>query len=273
LAGPSPAKRATVVGAAGFVGSFLVAQLRPDGWDVYAPAKGDPDLLTRDLGTVFYCAGLTADYDRRPFDTVEAHASLVSRVIEAGRFDKFVYCSSTRLYDGQGKTEVHEAEPLVFDPTDPRRVYDLSKALGENLTIARTGGRGAVARLSNVYDYSPGAPGFLSEWLIKARETRDIVLESSPNIARDYINLADVIEALIAIAVDGQGIYNVAAGRLSTNADIARVFEKAGWNVQFTGDASPAPPPNASVERLAALGVTALPVEDVVYSYLETLKA
>ena len=37
-------------------------------WDVYAPAKGDPELLERDLGTVFYCAGLTADYDRRPFD-------------------------------------------------------------------------------------------------------------------------------------------------------------------------------------------------------------
>lgn len=264
---------ATVVGAAGFVGARLTARLIADGWDVWAPAKGDPDLFARDLGVVFYCAGLTADYDRRPFDTVEAHASLVSELIKADRFTRLVYCSSTRLYDGQKKAEVHEAEPLVFDPADPRRVYDLSKALGENLTLARTGGRGAVARLSNVYDWSDGAPGFLSEWLIEARRNRDLKLASSPNIARDYIHLDDTVAALIAIATEGQGIYNVAAGRLTTNADIARVFEAAGFWVKFTGDANPLPPPNASAERLARLGVTAQPVEAVVAAYLKGLPA
>lgn len=263
--------QATVVGAAGFVGARLTARLQADGWSVWAPAKGDPALFKRDLGTVFYCAGLTADYDRRPFDTVAAHASLVSELIRADRFDRLVYCSSTRLYDGQKKPEVHEAEPLVFDPADPRRVYDLSKALGENLTLARTGGRGAVARLSNVYDWEDGAPGFLSEWLIEARRNRDLALNSSPNIARDYIHLDDTVAALIAIAERGQGIYNVAAGRLTTNADIARVFETAGFWVKFTGDANPPPPPNASAERLAGLGVRARPVEDVVAAYLEGL--
>lgn len=267
------AQAATVVGAAGFVGARLTQRLRADGWEVWAPAKGDPGLLARDLGVVFYCAGLTADYDRRPFDTVEAHASLVSRLIEADRFERLVYCSSTRLYDGQRKDLVHEAEPLVFDPADPRRVYDLSKALGENLTLARTGGRGAVARLSNVYDWADGAPGFLSEWLIQARASRDLVLQSSPNIARDYIHLDDTVSALIAIATGGLGIYNVAAGRLTTNVEIARIFEAAGWWVKFSGDANPPPPPNASAERLAGLGVVARPVEDVVAAYLEGLKA
>lgn len=264
---------ATVVGAAGFVGARLATRLRGDGWEVYAPAKGDPELLTRDLGVVFYCAGLTADYDRRPFDTVEAHASLVSEVIRADHFERLVYCSSTRLYDGQRKAESHEAEPLVFDPADPRCVYDLSKALGENLTIARTGGRGAVARLSNVFDWTDGAPGFLSEWLIAARGTRDLVLESSPNIARDYIHLDDTVDALIAIAGGQPQVYNVAAGALTTNADIARVFETAGWWVKFTSDANPVPPPNAMATRLAALGVRARPVKDVVAAYLEGLKA
>jgi nucleoside-diphosphate-sugar epimerase len=264
---------ATVVGAAGFVGQRLAARLRADGWEVYAPAKGDPDLLRRDLGTVFYCAGLTADYDRRPFDTVEAHATLVSELIRADRFERLVYCSSTRLYDGQRKAEAHEAEPLVFDPADPRRVYDLSKALGENLTLTRTDGRGRVARLSNVYDWMDGAPGFLSEWLIKARSTRDLVLDSSPNIARDYIHLDDTVAALIAIAQAQGDVFNVAAGRLTTNADICRVFEACGWWVKFTADANPLPPPNARVERLAGLGVTARPVEDVVRGYLEGLPA
>ena len=264
---------ATVVGAAGFVGARLAQRLAADGWEVYAPTKGDPALLTLDLGVVFYCAGLTADYDRRPFDTVEAHASLVSEVIRADRFERLVYCSSTRLYDGQRKAESHEAEPLVFDPADPRRVYDLSKALGENLTIARTGGRGAVARLSNVFDWADGAPGFLSQWLIAARGSRDLVLESSPNIARDYIHLDDTVDALIALSVGQAQVYNVAAGQLTTNADIARVFEAAGWWVKFTSDANPLPPPNAVADRLAALGVRARPVKDVVAGYLEGLKA
>jgi nucleoside-diphosphate-sugar epimerase len=263
----------TVLGWAGFVGSRLTARLKADGLDPWTPARGDPQLFERDLGTIYYCAGLTADYDRRPFDTVEAHATLLSEIIRAGRFERLVYCSSTRLYDGQRKAEAHEAEPLVFDPADPRRVYDLSKALGENLTLTRTGGRGVVARLSNVYDWHDGAPGFLSEWLIKARQTRDLVLESSPNIARDYIHLDDTVDALIALAAKGQGIYNVAAGRLTTNAEIARVFEAWGFWVKFTGDATPPPPPTAAVERLAGLGVSAQPVEDVVAAYLEGLRA
>lgn len=264
---------ATVVGAAGFVGARLAERLAALGWEVYAPAKGDPDLLRRDLGVVFYCAGLTADYDRRPFDTVEAHASLVSELIRAGHFERLVYCSSTRLYDGQARAEADEADPLVFDPADPRRVYDLSKALGENLTLARTNGRGAVARLSNVFDWADGAPGFLSEWLIAARASRELTLASSPHIARDYIHLDDTVAALIAIAAGPAQVYNVASGALVNNARIAEVFEAAGWRVTFSGDANPASPPNAAVARLAALGVRARPVEDVIRGYLETLPA
>jgi UDP-glucose 4-epimerase len=235
-------------------------------------AKGDPELLRRDLGTVFYCAGLTADYDRRPFDTVEAHASLVAEILRADRYERLVYCSSTRLYDGLARPEMDEAEPLVFDPSDPRRVYDLSKALGENLAVTRTGGRGAVARLSNVYDWSDGSPGFLSEWLIRARADRDIALQSSPHIARDYIHLDDVVDALIAIAAGAEPIVNVAAGRLTTNAEIAEVFVEQGWRVAFTGDANPPSPPNARAGRLARLGVRARPVQAVVRGYLKELK-
>ena len=262
----------TVIGAQGFVGGRLSQRLTAAGAAPWTPAKCDPELLSRDLGVVYYCAGLTADYDLRPFDTVDAHVSLLNDILRAGRFERLVYCSSTRLYDGQRKELAHEAEPLVFDPADPRRVYDLSKALGENLTLTRAGGRGAVARLSNVYDWTEGAPGFLSEWLIAARTTRDLKLATSPNIVRDYIHLDDAVEALIAIADRGQGVYNVAAGVLSTNADIQRVFETAGWWVAFTRQANPPPPPNVATERLAELGVRVRPVADVVRAYLEGLQ-
>ena len=261
----------TVLGAQGFVGRRLAARLIAAGEAPWTPARGDPDLFRRDLGVVYYCAGLTADYDRRPFDTVEAHASLLSELLRVGRFEQLVYCSSTRLYDGASQPEVDEATPLVFDPADPRRVYDLSKALGENLALTRAGGRGVVARLANVYDWAEGSPGFLSEWLIRAREGRELVLESSPHVRRDYIHLDDTIDALIAIT-GGAGVYNVASGALVSNAEIAEVFRERGWVVRFTGEANPPPPPNASAARLAGLGVRARPVKDVVRAHLEGLK-
>jgi UDP-glucose 4-epimerase len=262
----------TVVGAEGFVGRRLVAALTAAGQAPWTPAKGDAALLGRDLGVVYYCAGLTADYDRRPFDTVEAHASLVSELIRAGRFERLVYLSSTRLYDGLAKAQVDETEPLVLDPADPRRTYDRSKALGENLTLTRTDGRGRVARLANVYDWEAGAPGFLSEWLIRARRDQRLTLESSPHVSRDYIHLDDVVAALIAIAGSPEpAIVNVASGELAANGAIAEVFEAAGWSVAFAGDARPASPPNASIARLTALGVRPRPVEDVVRAYLEGL--
>lgn len=264
----------TVVGAGGFVGRRLVQRLSGEGVAPFTPAKGDPELLKRDLGVVYYCAGLTADYDARPFDTVEAHATLPSRILEADRFDRFIYLSSTRLYDGLPKAEVDETEPLVFDPTDPRRVYDLSKALGENLAMTRADGRGRVARLANVYDSDAGAPGFLSEWLIRAGTERDIELASSPHVARDYIHLDDVVEALIALAAGPEpAIVNVASGELVTNGEIAEVFAAAGRKVRFTGEARPPSPPNVSIARLKALGVQPRGVKDVVAAYLEGLSA
>jgi len=259
----------TVIGAQGFVGRRLTARLTAEGRAPWTPAKGDPELLTRDLGTVFYCAGLTADYDRRPFDTVDAHVSLVSSILRVGRLDRIVYCSSTRLYDGLAMAEVTEAQPLTFDPADPRRTYDLSKALGENLVLTRSGGRGAVARLANVFDWEEGAPGFLSEWLICSRMDERLSLQSSPYVVRDYIHLDDVVAGLVAMATaPNPGIVNLASGELVTNGQIAQVFEAAGWRVDFNGDARPPAPPNASAAKLKGLGVTPTPVREVVRRYL-----
>jgi UDP-glucose 4-epimerase len=265
---------ATIIGATGFVGRRLQTRLIGAGWDVFAPAKGDTSLFGRDMGVVFYCAGLTADYNRRPFDTVEAHTGLVSELIRAGRFERLIYLSSTRLYDGQALAVLDETAPLIFDVADPRRIYDLSKALGENLTLTRTEGLGAVARLSNVFDWEPEAPGFLSEWLIEAARTRDLRLESSPHIERDYIHLDDVVTALIAMAQGPQpGLVNVASGELTANGEIANLFIEAGWRVTFSRDVSPVPPPRADNSRLKMLGVTPAAVKDVVRRYLEGLKA
>lgn len=246
----------TVIGAGGFIGARLAAALAARGDEVYAPARGDPALFTRDLGRVFYCAGLTGDFMVKPFETVEAHVGLISQILRDSRFERLVYLSSTRLYDSLGARGGRETDVLELDPALPRNVYDLSKALGENLCLSRSEGRAAVARLSNVFAADPGASGFLPELLQRARREREIELASSPGGGRDYIHIDDVTAGLLALEASAEtGVVNVARGETLTNADLAKVFANVGWRLTLAGADVPPPPPVCDTARLRALGV------------------
>ena len=250
----------TVIGAGGFIGRRLVANLGQLGWDCRAPARDDRAFV-RDaaLGTVFYCAGLTADYARRPHDTVQAHVGLLDEVLARADFDALVYLSSTRLYDGRtgfAGAGVDEDTPLALDPAEPRHLYDLSKALGESLCRHASTGRARVARLACVYSGADDdAGGFLGTLLARVRAPgRGPVLEvdSSAEAARDYIHVDDVIDALVAIASRGtQPLYNVAGGANVTNRELfARLGELAGCELRALRD-EPAPSPAlVSIERM-----------------------
>ena len=260
----------TVVGATGFVGARLVAGLERDGHAVYAPRRGDPALFERELGRVFYCAGLTADYLARPFETVEAHVGLIARLLETGRFERLVYLSSTRLYDSLGGDGGDEDGPLALRPGEPRHLYDFSKGLGETLCLTQSGGRAAVARLSCVFDDAPGAPGFLSEWLQRARSERDIRLASATGYVRDYIHLDDTVAALRAIVdSDLTAPVNVASGENLSNADLAAAFEAAGWRIGFERQTPRQAAPVCDIARLAALGVRPRSALEVIRSVLK----
>lgn len=264
--------QATILGAAGFVGARLRRRLEGQGTSPFCPGKDDPAVFDRDLGVVYDCAGLTADYAARPFDTVEAHATLVARLAERARFDRLIVLSSTRLYDSSAAELAREDDPLILRPAEPRHIYDLSKALGENVALTQTAGRGAVARLSNVFDWQAGSPGFLSEWLVRAAEARVFTLDSSPTVARDYIHVDDVVDALIAMAsAPAPGIVNVASGELTLNSQIAEAFSAAGWRVDFARNDAVPRPPCADAAKLRDLGVHPRPALDVIRGYLESL--
>lgn len=263
-------RRYTVIGAAGFVGRRLAATLREAGHEVYAPQRGDAELFSRDLGQVFYCAGLTADYAARPFDTVEAHVSLLARVLRDARFSHLVYLSSTRLYDSLGADGGYEEQPLSLNPANSRHLYDLSKALGENLCLTVAGKRAAAARLACVYDWSPGAPGFLSEWLQRAASEKSFNLDSGTGVVRDYIHLDDVVAALRAMS-DGAttGIVNVASGENVSNAELSDVFNRCGWSVNLSRDVPRQQASPCDVRRLVSLWQPPRPVRAVVETYLK----
>ena len=262
----------TVIGASGFLGSKIITALTAAGHDVYAPSRDDDALFTRPLGRVFYCAGLTGDFITRPFDTVEAHVTLLAKVLQSANFERLVYLSSTRLYDSLGANGGHETGALNLDPALPRNVYDLSKALGENLCLNQSGGRAVVARLSNVFAADHAASGFLSELLIRAKTERDIELNVSPNGGRDYIHADDAVAALLALeASDLSGIVNIARGQVVTNAQLAEVFAAAGWQLRLTGQGDVAPQAVCDVGRMAGLGLTAREFHGLLVSILHRL--
>ncbi len=252
-----PDLRFTVVGAAGFVGTRLCATLRARGAQVWAPARHEPWPWPGPLGNVMYCAGLTADYLARPFDTVQAHVSLLAQVLQQGQFESLVYLSSTRLYDALGAGVVHESAVLPMDPANPRHLYDLSKGLGEALCHLTASGRAKVARLACVYEGPQDADGFLPGLLRQLQAARcsgasQIDVASSAAFARDYVHLDDVVDALIRIALHGQHpVYNVASGVNVSNAELfAHLQARWGCRLHPLLNTQPAPVPRISNERL-----------------------
>jgi nucleoside-diphosphate-sugar epimerase len=239
----------TVLGASGFIGSHLTRHLDASGTAWQAPARNE-DLRGRDLGRVIDCAGITADFRVRPYDTVDAHVSRIVELVRHCRFDSFVYLSSTRLYKDHPSSPAREDDDLRVSPFGAGGLYNLSKAMGEAVTLT-LGERGHVVRLSNVYGDGSEAHNFLASIVTDALRTGEIVLETSLDSAKDYVSVTDVVELLPRIASSGQQrVYNAASGANVTNgaitAEIARI---TGCTVSVKPNAETWVYPEIDIER------------------------
>lgn len=248
----------TVFGANGFIGQAVTRELRARGESVTLPPRGAEPAALGDMGHVMFCAGVTADFRARPYDTMEAHVALPARILAAGRFDSFLYLSSTRVYDGADTGE--ETAAIAVEPADPSDLYNLSKLSGEALCLTRPEPAVRVARLSNVYGArmfagDAGGASFLADVIGEAVEDGRIALRTHRASAKDYIDVDDVVRALILIAVDGdERIYNVAAGRKTTHGEIAeRLSALTGCSVSVPDEAPLVDYPGISIRRIAAL--------------------
>lgn len=261
----------TVLGTKGFIGSHMLAYLQARNISYVAPERGDESIFSKDLGHVIYCIGLTADYRERPYDTVEAHVSLLSRILQKANFKRLVYLSSTRLYDGQKIDICHEDSDLTFNPANPRHLYDLSKSMGENLCLTASDGRASVARLSGVYDKSAQATGFLSVLLQRLPYEKEFTLNSATGISRDYIHVDDVLDALIKIVdADASRIINVASGENISNQDIMDVVNSYGYNISCQRQSEREKRPACDISRLRDLGIHPTSVTTYLHNMMKT---
>lgn len=241
----------TVLGSSGFIGSHLAKKLRAAGADCFLPGR-DEDLAGRELGHVIYSIGLTADFRSRPFDTVEAHVCRLLEVLRGSRYDSFLYLSSTRVYSAGEADVAAEDDVLRVRPLDAGDLYNISKVMGESATLNCGGAQARVARLSNVYGGDFSSDNFLSEVLREAITGGKVTLRTSPDSAKDYVSIDDVVEALIRIATGGRRrIYNVAGGVNVSNGELlASISALTNCRVEFEPGAPRVAFPRVSIERM-----------------------
>lgn len=241
----------TILGASGFIGSHLVTQLREEQINYWAPDRDDFAIYKRHLGHVIYCIGLTADFRTRPFDTVDAHVCLLLKVLKQCKFDSFLYLSSTRVY-GTGKRIAREEDTIKIHPLDFNDLYNISKAMGESICFTSGKDNVRVARLSNVYGCDFKSENFITSVIRDALRYNKIVLHTSLDSEKDYINIKDVVNILPKIAVHGSHkIYNVASGKNTTNDQIVNIISRlTGCIVEVDKNAKRICYPNSFISRI-----------------------
>lgn len=218
--------QATVIGGHGFIGSHLVAELESAAVRCWVPQPDDPDLARRDLGAVFYCAGVNAASTRPGFDSQRAHIAQLASVLDGARFDSLVYLSSTRVYLDADSGD--EETALRVRPLHPDQLFNITKLAGEAICLRDPRASVRVARVSNVFGPGARAANFLPSIVAEAIGTGRVVLRSALDSAKDYLSIDDCVRALIAIVERGsERLYNVASGVNVTHAQITSVLARA----------------------------------------------
>lgn len=210
---PASRTKATVIGGSGYVGRHVVNRLTSLGVQVTAPRRGNElQLLGTDLGELFYCAGMTSNYAANPVDTVQVHISLIMSLLDSCKYNSVVYLSSTRLYDRQMVTfqkneAISENDFLIMNPKNMRHLYDLTKAVGENLCLHMASQKASIARLACVWDISETSTGFIPSLVKQLQKLssepfteRSISVNSLLSTGRHYIHVNDLVFAIIRMA-------------------------------------------------------------------------
>ncbi|MFM7106208.1 MAG: NAD-dependent epimerase/dehydratase family protein [Flavobacteriales bacterium] len=222
--------RYTIFGGNGFIGKALSERFIRDGHDVVVPNRDMGNLSSEDLGHVFYCIGLTADFRSRLLDTVDAHVCQLTKVLKTFKFDSFTYLSSTRVYKNCKDVNISEDSSLSVNPNEVDDLYNISKLLGESMCLAQPTSSVKVVRLSNVVGPDFMSSNFLNTLIVQALEEGKIELKTSVNSEKDYILLEDVIDMLIKVPFGKRRLYNICSG---VNTSTQELLKEISNHIKF----------------------------------------
>jgi nucleoside-diphosphate-sugar epimerase len=255
---------AVVTGAAGFIGTTLVATLAPIGPVVaidrkpFGPGTDGirrvrADLLDHDpavtaalehASVVYHLAGCPDVRDPRPDtehhryrDNVLATAAVLARVPPEV---PLLVMSSSSVYGG-----TRRGRPSAeTDPLRPHGGYARSKLLVERLCEARTeaGGQVTVVRPFTVAGEGQRPGMALAQWIAAARAGRPLRLLGHPERSRDITDVRDAARALVALGErQVTGVVNLGTGVAWTLRELAGAVA-AAFGVEVATVLEPAHP-------------------------------
>jgi nucleoside-diphosphate-sugar epimerase len=247
--------RALVTGAAGFVGAVLARRLVRDGHEVHALVRPGSDLWRLkdleaaidevDLAEEAAISGLVgrirpewifhlAAHGAHPSQTdframartnVLGTIHLVGSCIRAG-FEALVNTGSSSEYGFTDHAPSEDEEPR---PSSDYAVTKLTATLYCRAAAARSGLSIPTLRLYSVYGPFEEPSRFVPQLAVRGLEKKLPPLVS-PDVARDFVFVDDVVEAYLAAASRRGGgpgaVYNVGTGRQTTIQEAVEIARR-----------------------------------------------
>lgn len=240
--------RVAVTGASGFIGRYLMDDLRRAGYEPVSVGRGSQSDRQTDyslasltaalegVAAVVHLAGRTVlrqddALDLEPYwePNVSAVGSLAKAAKAAG-VTRVVFASSRSVYSGFS-VEMYKEGSVVY----PANAYGLSKLTAESYLEMLTRGTPVSAlslRLAAVYGYGERGTPAIMKFINQALARDTLVLTGNPTYAIDQLYVRDATAALVAAlrASDVRGVYNVGGGRAWRVHEIAELVNEVFGN-------------------------------------------
>lgn len=177
--------------------------------------------------------GQPSKFLKNSLETIEINTNVLMKFFsKLKKNGKFLYISSSEIYNGNNKKKITENDIGFTNTNDPRSSYIEAKRCGEtivNIFAKKYNIDAKSIRLSLAY--GPGVKKddgrVLNEFITRSIKNKILYVMDSGNAIRRYIYIADAIYMMINILIFGKkNIYNVAGKEKTSISSIAKKIGK-----------------------------------------------